>query len=84
MPMIAVTAVSNEWTEADPDGSSAVVLQNQGYADVFVRVSATIPTSLEDPGMILQRMEEKTFRDFGGATLWVRSRADDCTVLLWR
>lgn len=85
MAMVLVTATATAWTEAPRDASAAVVLQNQAYEEVTVRVEATSPSSLDDPGIILSRLEEKTFRDFDtGDKLWVKSRSNSASVLIWK
>lgn len=85
MAMNTVTATATAWTEAPRDVSASVVLQNQGYGDVYVHIAASAPGSLEAPGLILSRLEEKTFRDFTtGHKLFVKARSDECVILIWR
>lgn len=85
MAMDLITATSTVWIEAPRGSSAAVVLQNQSFEEVTVRVQPTIPSSLTDPGLILDRLEEKTFRDFAvGDKLWVKSRSLSASVLIWK
>lgn len=85
MAMDLVTATSTAWTEAPRESSAAVVLQNQSFEEVKVRVQASTPSSLDDAGLILDRLEEKTFRDFAvGDKLWVKSRSSNAQVLIWK
>ncbi len=84
MAMATVTAVSTAWTEAPRGASAAVVLQNQSHEEVKVHIAATTPTDLDAVGIILDRLEEKTFRDFtSGHKLYVKSRSNPATVLIW-
>jgi hypothetical protein len=81
----SVMATPTAWTEVPRGVVTSIVIQNQGYNDVFWAVNPTAPTTLSDDGMMLVRGTIQTLSDFPSSShkVWVRSYGGNSKVVYW-
>lgn len=85
MAMERVTAVSTSWTELPRGSATSVIVQNQGYGDVYLHVAASAPGSLDAASLLLPRPEMTGVGGIvSGDKLWVRAFSDACAVVIYR
>ena len=85
MAIERVTAVSTAWTELPRGSSTAVIVQNQGYGDVYLHVAAAAPGSLDAASLLMPRPELTGVGGIAtGDKLWVRAFSDACAVVIYR
>jgi hypothetical protein len=83
--MVRIVARNHKWIELPRGASVSVVVQAQGHSEITIVIGPEIPATLDAPGLILERLDVRTLRDFGiNDRIWVKSYEATSPVLIWR
>jgi hypothetical protein len=78
-----IEVTSQSWLEVPRVTSSTLVIQNQGYVEVYWLISTVMPQSLEEPCfMLAPRSIERTISDFESTAhkVFVRAHTSSARV----